>query len=692
MQCSRCRHENSDGAKFCGECGTRLELACPACATLNPPANKFCQQCGGTMAAADVRFASPDTYTPSHLARKILTARTSLAGERKTVTVLFADLKGSLELLVDRDPEDARALLDAVIERLMEAVHRFEGTVNQVMGDGIMALFGAPVAHEDHAVRACYAALRMQRAVAQYAEEVRRRQGLDVQIRVGINSGEVVVRSVGSDLNVEYTAVGQTTHLAARMEQLARPGTSMITEATRRLADRHIEVESRGPVPIKGMRQPVEVWELCGAAPASRLQSSANALTRFLGREDELVRLEALLDRVTERQGQVVAIVGEAGVGKSRLLAEFRRRLAGRSVTWLEGHCVPYGHAMPYLPVLEMLRQHCGLAEDDRPEIVAVKLRACLREAGLDPDEDAPHLLPLLGLADATSGRARAPEAMQARSFELLRRLMLGSRHRPLVMVVEDLHWVDAISEDYAASLVERVGAAPMLLVFSYRPGYRPRWIDRSSGTQLALTPLGPAESRAIVRASALPAEATERILDRAEGNPLFLEELARAAAGAGGRGPDVPLPDTVHDVLSARVDHLPETARRVLQCAAVLGRQFSARLLRAVWDGSEGHLDEHLRELGRLEFLEERFGAGEPTFVFKHALVQDVIYGSLLERQRRAVHGRAARALEGFHAGRLDAVVEPLAHHFARGDDPERAAEYARLAAPRAPHFLAPS
>src|SRR4030095_10610933 len=303
MQCFRCVHETSDGARCCGECGTRLELACPACATLNPPSNKFCQQCGGTLAAGDARFASPETYTPSHLARKILTARTSLAGERKTVTVLFADLKGSLELLVDRDPEDARALLDAVIERLMEAVHRFEGTVNQVMGDGIMALFGAPVAHEDHAVRACYAALRMQRAVAQYADEVRARQGVDVQIRVGINSGEVVVRSVGSDLNVEYTAVGQTTHLAARMEQLARPGTTMITEATRRLADRYVEVVAHGPGPITGLKQPVEVWELRGAAPASRLQSSANALTRFLGREDELARLEALLDRVTARAG-----------------------------------------------------------------------------------------------------------------------------------------------------------------------------------------------------------------------------------------------------------------------------------------------------------------------------------------------------------------------------------------------------
>src|SRR6266508_3329445 len=257
MQCARCHHDNAAGAKFCGECGARLEAGCVACGTPNPPGNKFCHECGialGGAANGDSRFASPDAYTPSHLARKILIARASLPGERKKVTVLFADLKGSLELMVDRDPEDARALLDDVIERLMEAVHRFEGTVNQVMGDGIMALFGAPVAHEDHAMRACYAALRMHRSVALYADDLRRRQGVDVQIRVGINSGDVVVRSIGSDLNVEYTAVGQTTHMAARMEQLARPGTTLISEATRRLADRYIEATSHGPVPIKGLK------------------------------------------------------------------------------------------------------------------------------------------------------------------------------------------------------------------------------------------------------------------------------------------------------------------------------------------------------------------------------------------------------------------------------------------------------
>src|SRR5256886_4066158 len=289
MQCSRCQHENAPGAKFRGECGGRLEAAGRWCQTVNPPTNKFCQGGGaalttaGTPAAAgDARFTSPDAYTPTHLARKILTARSSLAGERKKVTVLFADLKGSLELLADRDPEDARALLDAVLERMMEAVHRYEGTVNQVMGDGIMALFGAPVAHEDHAVRACYAALRMQRSVGSYADELRRRQGIDVQIRAGINSGDVVVRSIGSDLNVDYSAVGQTTHLAARMEQLARPGTVMITDATRRLADRYVDVDGHGPVPIKGMKQPVEVFELKGAAPASRVQSTAGAPPRPL--------------------------------------------------------------------------------------------------------------------------------------------------------------------------------------------------------------------------------------------------------------------------------------------------------------------------------------------------------------------------------------------------------------------------
>jgi class 3 adenylate cyclase len=694
MTCARCEAVSGEGSRFCESCGAPLLAPCPRCGVEVAAGARFCRQCGGSLGpvpASNRGIDGPADYTPAHLVSTILGAAGAREGERKQVTVLFCRLAGAAGLAAALGAERMHALLERFFALGLAEIQRYEGTINQYLEDGFMALFGAPIAREDHARRAVLSALGLQRAARGLGRGDAARAA--TAARIGINTGAVVVGAIGDEQRMDYTAVGDTTNVAWRLAQEAGAGDILVGESTALLAQGYVRMETLSTLALKGKASPVAVRRVLGPGPRrSRLDATAGrALTEFVGREEELAHLEAMLARAESGRGQVLGVVGEPGVGKSRLLAEFRRGLAGRSVTWLEGHCVPYGHAMPYLPVLEMLRQHCGLAEDDRPEIVAVKLRACLREAGLDPDEDAPHLLPLLGLADATSGRSRAPEAMQARTFELLRRLMLGSRHRPLVMVVEDLHWVDAISEEYAASLVERVGAAPMLLVFTYRPGYRPRWIDRSSGTQLALTPLGPAESRTIVRASALPAETTERILDRAEGNPLFLEELARAAAGAGGRGPDVPLPDTVHDVLSARVDHLPETARRVLQCAAVLGRQFSARLLRAVWDGSEGHLDEHLQELGRLEFLEERFGAGEPTFVFKHALVQDVIYGSLLERQRRAVHGRAARALEGFHAGRLDAVVEPLAHHFARGDDPERAAEYARLAAPRAPHILAP-
>src|SRR5262245_7677453 len=297
MQCPRCHHEGPADAAFCEECGTRLEVAYPACKEPNRVGAKFCRKCGHAMAEPDrgtrvspSTFSSPESYTPKHLAEKILTSRTALQGERKQVTVLFADLKGSMELISDRDPEDARKLLDSVLERMMEAVHRFEGTVNQVMGDGIMALFGAPIAHEDHAVRACYAALRMQESAAQYADDMRRTCGVDVQIRVGLNSGEVVVRTIGTDLSVDYTAVGQTTHLAARMEQLARPGTTLITANTQHLAEGYVKVRPLGPVPVKGLVKPVEVYEVTGAGAArTRLQAAAGrGLTRFVGRSAEL--------------------------------------------------------------------------------------------------------------------------------------------------------------------------------------------------------------------------------------------------------------------------------------------------------------------------------------------------------------------------------------------------------------------
>src|SRR5215208_4537433 len=308
MQCPQCQHENT-GGKFCGECGTRLELRCAACGEPNPPGNKFCQECGERLTAAPSTAKpaarSPVSYTPQHLAERIISSRGALEGERKQVTVLFADLKGSMELLADRDPEEARAILDPVLERMMEAVHRYEGTVNQVMGDGIMALFGAPLAHEDHAVRACYAALRMQESVQQYADEVWRSQNVRIQIRVGLNSGEVVVRSIGSDLRMDYTAVGQSTHLAARMEQLATPGSVLLAPATLQLAEGYVQVQALGPMTVKGLNEPLEVYELTGVGAArSRLQAAAaRGLTKFIGRDTELETLRQTLEQAGAGQG-----------------------------------------------------------------------------------------------------------------------------------------------------------------------------------------------------------------------------------------------------------------------------------------------------------------------------------------------------------------------------------------------------
>ncbi|MBI4591582.1 MAG: AAA family ATPase [Candidatus Rokubacteria bacterium] len=372
MKCARCDHENPAGVKFCGECGARLESLCPACRASNPPTNKFCHECGAplTQGAPASKFASPQSYTPKHLAEKILTSKSALEGERKQVTVLFADLKGSMELLADRDPEEARKILDPVLDRMMEAVHRYEGTVNQVMGDGIMALFGAPLAHEDHAVRACYAALAMQGAIRRYTEEVRRAHGIEVQIRVGLHSGEVVVRAIGSDLHMDYSAIGQTTHLAARMEQLAPPGSIRLTAEALRLAEGLIRVAPLGPIPVKGLADPVEVFELLGAAPArTRLQAAAaRGLTRFVGRQPDLEALHQALAQAYTGHGQVVALVGEAGVGKSRLVWEFTH--SHRTEGWLilESGSASYGKATPCLPLIDLLKAYFQVEPRDDPQ------------------------------------------------------------------------------------------------------------------------------------------------------------------------------------------------------------------------------------------------------------------------------------------------------------------------------------
>ncbi len=685
MQCARCHHLNAAGAKFCGECGARLEAACAACGTVNPPANKFCHQCGtalGGVTNGDARYASPDSYTPSHLARKILTARTSLPGERKKVTVLFADLKGSMELLADRDPEDARALLDGVLELLMEAVHRFEGTVNQVMGDGIMALFGAPVAHEDHAMRACYAALRMHRSVAQHAAELRRDQGLDVQIRVGINSGDVVVRAIGNDLNVEYSAVGQTTHLAARMEQLARPGSTLITEATRRLADRYVEVVPHGPVPIKGLKQPVEVFELHGATPASRLQATTGALTRFLGRDEEIRRLQARLERADRGQGQAVGVVGEAGVGKSRLMWEFTR--GNRTEGWLvlELPSVSYTQSTPYAPVTTMLQAYFQLETHD--DVLAIRAKVAARTLDLDAQLHwaVPAFLALGNIATEDSEwEEQEPTERRRRIFAAVTRIVRReAERRPVLVVAENLHWADSETEALVDALVREIHDARVLVLASYRSEFSPAWRALAHAGELRLEPLSIGSTEALlgdVLGSTPDLQPVARLLvERTGGNALFLEESVRALIESevlvGDPGAyrlakplaSVQIPDRVQAVLAARIDRLPDDRKSFLQASSVIGKDLPFPLLQAVAGVPADQLMGNLADLEEKQFLRTTSLYPDLAYSFRHSLTHDVVYSTLLKEQRRRLHVRIVDALEALYPDRRAEHVERLAHH----------------------------
>jgi class 3 adenylate cyclase/tetratricopeptide (TPR) repeat protein len=710
MKCPRCQHENEAGAKFCEECAAALARTCRNCGRQLSATAKFCPECAhpasrAALAPTAQRFISPESYTPKHLAEKILTSKGALEGERKQVTVLFADLKGSMELLADRDPEEARQILDPVLERMMEAVHRYEGTVNQVMGDGIMALFGAPLAHEDHAVRACYAALRMQEAVTRHAEELRRREGVLPQIRVGLNSGAVVVRSIGNDLRMDYTAVGQTTHLAARMEQMAAAGSILLAADTLRLVEGYVQVKPLGAVTVKGLAEPIEVFELTGAGTArTRLQVAAlRGLTRFVGRDAEVEHLRRVLDRAGAGHGQVVAIVGEAGVGKSRLTYEFTHSHRVRDWLILETSSVSYGKATSYLPVIDLLKGYFKIQERDDPREIRAKVTGKL----LTLDESLKPTLPaLLGLLDVpvddTSWHMLDARQRRQRTLEAVKRLLLReAREQPLVLIFEDLHWIDAETQALLDSLVESLPAASLLLLASYRPEYQHRWGSKTYYRELRIDPL-PADSADDLLTSVLGTDPSLDALKRllialTEGNPLFLEESVRALvetkALVGGRGTfrlaldttAIQLPATVQAILAARIDRLAPEDKRLLQEAAVIGKDVPYALLLAVAELDDEDLRRALVHLQAAEFLYETRLFPDLEYTFKHALTLEVAYQSLVRERRCALHGRVLQALEQQWAGREQEKIEVLAHHAERGELWDRAARYLYQAGERA-------
>ena len=683
-----------------------LARTCPSCGSRAAATAKFCPECGRSLIprAGDPRFASPQSYTPNHLAQKILTSREALEGERKQVTVLFADVKGSMELLAERnpdDPEEARRLLDPVIEHMMEAVHRYEGTVNQVVGDGIMALFGAPLAHEDHAVRACYAALRMQEAIRHYAEKVRRSRGIEVQIRVGLNSGDVVVRTIGSDLRMDYTADGQTTHLAARMEQLATPGTMLMTADTLRLAEGHVTVKSLGPVPVKGLEAPIEVYELRGAGPRrSRLHAAAaRGFSRFVGRDGEVGGLHQALVRAAGGHGQVVAVVGEPGVGKSRLVWEFTHSHRVHGWLVLQAASVSYGKATSYLPVIELLKSYLAIEDRDEPQTVREKVTGKLVTLDWALESSLPALLSLLDVpTDDSQWSTLDPAQRRRRTLDALKRLLLReSQVQPLLVVFEDLHWIDTETQALLDSLVESLPAARLLLLVNYRPEYQHRWGSKTYYTQLRLDPLPPETAEELLVAllgADASLDALKRVLiARTEGNPFFLEESVRTLVEieslVGERGsyrlarplPAIQVPATVQAVLAARIDRLPSEDKALLQTASVIGKDVPLVLLQAIAEDAEEELHAAIGRLQAAEFLYETQLFPELEYTFKHALTHEVTYGSIVQERRRALHAAIVDAIERLHAGRLNEHVERLAHHALRGELREKAVHYLRQA-----------
>ncbi|MBI3326486.1 MAG: AAA family ATPase [Nitrospinae bacterium] len=663
---------------------------------------------GGPASAAmptEDQARAPRSYTPPYLAEQILASRSTLEGERKQVTVLFADLKGSMELLADRDPEEARAVLDPVLERMMEAVHRYEGTVNQVLGDGIMALFGAPIAHEDHAVRACYAALAMQQTIRRYSEQVRRTHGMTILIRVGLNSGEVVVRAIGNDLHMDYSAIGQTTHLAARMEQLASPGSVLLTAETRRLAEGFIHVDPLGPVPVKGLTEPVEVFELAAAtAVRRRLQATAaRGLTRFVGRHTELEALGHALERAGAGHGQVAAIVGEPGVGKSRLVYELLQSHRSRGCLALESFSVSYGKATPYFPVIELFKRFFGIEEQDEPRAIRAKVTGHVLTLDEALQDTIPAFLSLLEvLPEESPFRTLAPSQRRERTLEGLKRVLLReSQVQPLLLVFEDLQWIDAETQALLDSLVESLPTARIFLLVNYRPEYRHEWGSKTYYAQLRLDPLPPESADELLRAllgdNGGLATLKSLLIQRTEGNPFFLEESVRTLVETqvlvGERGsyrlgqslPSIQVPATVQAVLAARIDRLPAEEKGLLQTSAVIGTDVPLRLLQAIAALSEEALRRGLMHLQAAEFLYETRLFPELEYTFKHALTHEVAYGTLLQERRKALHARIVDALEALYPDSVGEQVERLAHHALRGEVWEKAVGYFRQAGAKA-------
>src|SRR5437870_4056619 len=714
MKCTNCRHENPPGQKFCGECGGRVEAVCPSCQASNPPGQKFCGECGAALAGKPAsvevaparppdRFASPESYTPKHLAEKILTSRGAIEGERKIVTVMFSDVSGFTAMSEKLDPEEVHSIMDRAFEVILGAVHRYEGTINQFLGDGVMALFGAPIAHEDHAQRALSAALAIQNGLKPLAEEVKRTHGIEFRMRMGINTGPVVVGAIGRDLRMDYTAVGDTTNLAARLLAIAQPGQIVTSRRTQNLRDRFFVFEDLGDFQVKGKAEPVRAYAVSSEISGrTRLEvSRERGLTPLVGRDRELGSLAGLYGRAAEGQGAIALLVGDPGVGKSRLLYEFLQRLDAAGALELETTCVSYGRSMAYRPIVEVLRRYVGLSDGISGEEIRRRVAEQLQFLGLEGEERAILLAHFLGVSAPPEflNRLSGPQ-LKERTLGVLRDVFLrASELVPLILIVENMHWIDSASEEFLAHLAGGLPGHRVLLVLTTRPGYSAPWLAPPLAETITVEGLGAGDVRGMVQTLLAAEEVSQQLFkilaEKSEGNPLYVEEILRQLQETGGilvadgearlRRPDVTVPATIHDIIAARIDRLADPHKQTLQGAAVVGRHFGISLLSRIIEVVPAQVAGHLRELHGLDFVFPSAQEPELMYSFKHALTQDVVYAGVLERRRRHHHAAAGHGLEELYAGRIDDVVELIAYHYGRSADAEQAVDYAIRAGEKA-------
>ncbi|MFC1856909.1 adenylate/guanylate cyclase domain-containing protein [Thermodesulfobacteriota bacterium] len=704
MKCPKCQFENPEDSKFCFECGEKMELKCPKCGKALPIGVKFCNECGHDLRKPSktppVDYSAPQAYTPKFLADKILKNRSAIEGERKLVTVLFADVADFTAMSEKLDPEEIHQIMDGCFKILLDEIHLYEGTINQFTGDGVMALFGAPVSHEDHAQRACYAALSIQKAIKEYGQKVRETYGVNFEMRIGLNSGPVVVGSIGDNLRMDYTAIGDTTNLAARLESSAEPGSILLSKETQRLVRDFFEFQSLGKIDVKGKEEQQQAFELVKASEVETRISAAVAkgLTRFVGRKNSMAGLMSAYELAKSGSGQVVGMVGEAGVGKSRLLFEFRNRLPQDEIIYFEGRCLHYGGSMIYLPIVDIMRSFFDIKDGDGGFVVRKKIENKV----LKLDENLRKILS--PIQELLSVKVEDEVYLQVDSgqrkiwiFEAVRDLLaIESQNKTVVIAVEDLHWIDKTSQEFLSYLIDWLADVKILLILLYRPEYTHPWGSKSHYKRIGLTQLTAKSStelvQAILEGGEVVPELRELILSRAGGNPLYLEELSHNMLENGTiqrkdheyiltrDASEIEVPDTIQGIIAARLDRVEESLKRIMQMASVIGREFAFRILQTIMEMKEG-LKSSLINLQGLEFISQKRLFPELEYIFKHALTQEVAYSSLLKERRKKIHEKIGQAIENLYPENLEEYYELLAYHYTRSDNKDKALAYLDLA-----------